>query len=445
MKKFTFLLIAAVISLSSVASVNSNQPARMIDTRNNKVKIEKSQSPDRRACAQGKTLNADGDKVITEIPEGCQIHTYYRNSGCIIYSYFGIYNTKTDGKITIAFDMSNGDVYIQNPSWHHEYYDTWVKGSYDWMTGIISIPTGQYLVWYDDDQYGIQLVWGSTYPHETGVDDEGNPVYNMNYTIDESTTDIEFVIEDDCIYLLGSKGDINAEFPDWGDATGMMTIYSDTQTMTSLEMARRNEYGHTEPFGYIVSQSPAVPANPSAIKWYDCGDESGYSRFQFALPQTDVDGYIIDPECISYAVWINDGMGSIYQYTFPAQDYKYDLVVDINEVPYELYSNGTDFRDSFVYMYRTNENDNPLFVRDNTHKGNIGIQAFYTVDDVKNASDIVWLYEAQTGVDELAAGKTVASVRYYNVAGQQVAQPSGLTIQVTTYTDGTTSAVKVVK
>ena len=48
-------------------------------------------------------------------------------------------------------------------------------------------------------------------------------------------------------------------------------------------------------------------------------------------------------------------------------------------------------------------------------------------------------------VEEAMATKTVAGVRYFNLAGQEMAQPAGLTIQVTTYTDGTTSAVKVVK
>jgi hypothetical protein len=43
------------------------------------------------------------------------------------------------------------------------------------------------------------------------------------------------------------------------------------------------------------------------------------------------------------------------------------------------------------------------------------------------------------------AGKTVASVRYFNAAGQEMQQANGLTIMVTTYTDGTSSAVKVVK
>ena len=50
-----------------------------------------------------------------------------------------------------------------------------------------------------------------------------------------------------------------------------------------------------------------------------------------------------------------------------------------------------------------------------------------------------------TGISEPFAGKDVASVRYFNMAGQEMQQAQGLTIQVTTYTDGTTSAVKVMK
>ena len=107
--------------------------------------------------------------------------------------------------------------------------------------------------------------------------------------------------------------------------------------------------------------------------------------------------------------------------------------------------NKVDFNDYYVYMYRTNMNDNPLFVRDEEHNGNIGIQVFYTVNGVKNASEIAWLYDIDTNVAETLAGKTVANVRYFNVAGQEMAQPNGLTIMVTTYTDGTTNAVKVVK
>ncbi len=50
-----------------------------------------------------------------------------------------------------------------------------------------------------------------------------------------------------------------------------------------------------------------------------------------------------------------------------------------------------------------------------------------------------------TGIDELMSGKSIATVRYFNMAGQEMQQPSGMTIVVTTYTDGTTTAAKVMK
>ena len=53
--------------------------------------------------------------------------------------------------------------------------------------------------------------------------------------------------------------------------------------------------------------------------------------------------------------------------------------------------------------------------------------------------------EDPTAVSELMSGKTVAAVRYFNLAGQEMQEANGVTIVVTTYTDGTTSAVKVMK
>ena len=378
--------------------------------------------------------------VITEIPEGCEVTTYYRSTGYIAMSIFGVSGGMTDGKLIVAIDPATNDAYVQNPSWWHDSYNSWVKGTFDPETNIITIPTGQYLSWYESSEYGIVLGWGSTYVYED-TDESGELGYYLGYEIDERTTEIQLQLMDGNIYMLGCEGDINAEFPEWGFATGMMTYYSDDQSMTSIEFANNGE-----PMGYTVDLKPAVPANATADEWYDCGDETGFSRFYFTLPTTDVDGNMLDPEYISYALWINDGFGNTYQYTFPAAVYTYDLTEDIDEVTYDIYSNAVDFKNYYVYMYRTNMNDNPLFVRDEEHNGNIGIQVFYTVDGVKNASeDIAWLYEVPSSVNEMNAGKTVANVRYFNVAGQEMAQPNGMTIKVTTYTDGTTSAAKVVK
>ena len=49
------------------------------------------------------------------------------------------------------------------------------------------------------------------------------------------------------------------------------------------------------------------------------------------------------------------------------------------------------------------------------------------------------------GLDELMDGKNIAGVRYFNIMGQEIQEADGMTIVVTTYTDGTTKAVKVMK
>ncbi len=48
-------------------------------------------------------------------------------------------------------------------------------------------------------------------------------------------------------------------------------------------------------------------------------------------------------------------------------------------------------------------------------------------------------------VNELNSNKQVVSVRYFNMVGQEMQQANGLTIMITTYTDGTTSAMKVIR
>ena len=381
--------------------------------------------------------------VITEIPEGCEMLTYYRSSGYIASNIFNVSHGMTDGKIIVAIDPTNNDAYVQNPSWWHRDFGTWVKGTLDPETNIISIPTGQYLLWNDDYEYGIVLGWGSShYTTEGDQDGDGEDDYYLEYELDERATEIQLQLAEDGIYLIGSDGDANAEYPLWGNATGMMTYFNDDLSITCIEFANNGER-----LGYSVNPVPAIPANPTADEWYDFGNEIGQSRFYFTLPKTDIDGNMIDPEHLSYKVWVDFDGNSAEVYTFPAEVYTYDLTEDIDEVPYSLYSDAIDFYDYFVYMYRTNENDNPLFVRDveNGMYGNIGIQAIYTVDGIANASDVDWLYDIPSSVNEMNAGKTVANVRYFNVAGQEMAQPNGMTIKVTTYTDGTTSAVKVVK
>ena len=68
----------------------------------------------------------------------------------------------------------------------------------------------------------------------------------------------------------------------------------------------------------------------------------------------------------------------------------------------------------------------------------------FTFDDIYK--DVELLLQNWTSVEELDAARTVSSVVYYNLAGQQSAQPvSGVNIVVTTYSDGSTTTAKVIK
>ncbi|MBR7011522.1 MAG: hypothetical protein IKI10_01370 [Muribaculaceae bacterium] len=99
--------------------------------------------------------------------------------------------------------------------------------------------------------------------------------------------------------------------------------------------------------------------------------------------------------------------------------------------------NGAHFEGNWV------AGDDPIHV---TADGTYSVEA-YTVDgEDKSTSDTeTFVISPKTGVNELINGKTVASQRFFNLAGQEMTEANGVTIVVTTYTDGTTSAVKVMK
>ena len=368
--------------------------------------------------------------LITEQPEG-DLYTYYRAGACIYSSIFGLGETEVDGKMNVVFGKTDGaldgKVYIQNPMWWLDGNNTWVEGTYDWMTGLITIPVGQYLSWDEENEYGVQMMWGSTYVYQD-VDENGEEGYYLGTELDEEAENIYFMIGDDVIELQGSEDDINAEFPENYNATGLYAMYNDDQTW-----AGALEFGVK---GQIVHAVPAIPADPTLPEepWYDCGNEGGYSTFDFKLPTTDVDGNMIDPECLSYSIFTDDDQ----IFTFDPAVYTYDdLTEPITEVPYWLYASGVDFHKGYVYFYRTNaEGFEPMFTR------RIGVQAIYTVDvpetegapkkaPVVNKSNIVYYELPNTAIESVKAELDV-NAPVYNIMGQKMNAnnlPAGVYIQ----------------
>ena len=318
---------------------------------------------------------------ITEIPESCTVHMYKRNSTSIYKSYLGTQIYFNDGVFKVAFDRDNQpDVYIQKPC---DVGNTWVKGSYNRFTKIITIPTGQYLNWSEQLQFGLVLGWGNTYVYQDSVDDEGNPRYDLGHEVGQNVKEIRVKVDGDNLYLLGTQGDYYADFPDNYVATGMMAYWSDDFDFSVIEFSNHDESGDDLPWGVRISTDPAVPANPTSVEWTDRGDESGYSRLNFTLPDYDIDGNPINPEWLSYSIFLDDDQ----LFTFDADTYSMNLTEDLTEIPYSIWgSDYFDFHPSYVYFYRTNtEGYEPFF------NWRIGIQVYYTVDGVKNSSDIVYL------------------------------------------------------
>ena len=358
--------------------------------------------------------------VIDNQPEG-EMFTYNRAGMSIFTGYFGVQSSPFADKMNLVYG-TDGKVYIQNPLWWNKSFNTWICGDFDPETGIISVPVGQYLMYNEQADMGVQLLWG----HSIIYQDE-NGYYMYEYFIDD-VDNIQYRIDGENIYLLGCEGDPNAEFPDYYNATGLLGHFSDGSNMTCLEYV-----GPDVPYGTLLNLEPAVPANPAIVTWQDRGETDGTTYLGFTLPTTDVDGNYIDQYYMSYSIFLDDDR----IYTFKANDFPNELNEDVTEIPTSIFFNSWNMSTYGAYLYY---DEAPLF----THQ--VGIQVYYTIDGERNASDIVYLEVfPDTGVDELNATKQIANVRYYNMAGQEMAQPNGMTIKVTTYTDGTRTAAKIIK
>ena len=82
-----------------------------------------------------------------------------------------------------------------------------------------------------------------------------------------------------------------------------------------------------------------------------------------------------------------------------------------------------------------------------TQDGNYRVEMYAVAPGMLPSDQIAYEFviSETTGLVDVMNGKTVSNVRYFNMAGQEMQEANGMTIVVTTYTDGTSSAVKVMK
>lgn len=362
--------------------------------------------------------------IITEQPEG-NLVTYTRSGEYMTVSLYGYITDAQTGQLKVVYAEDGKTVYIQDPLCYGEGQGVWVKGelSDDGLT--ISVPLGQYVAYNEEDGYGLLLSWGATEAIDLGDD-----FYWVMFTPDENVEAVTYAVNESegTISLVGSEGDAFAEEPNNWNALGVAGIWDDDLSVATIEWKTV--------WTVLEDAEAAVPADPEALEFFDCKDESGFTRFDFNINLEDVDGKPLHADNVTYSIYTDDDQLFTFDYDTYGANNGFDQ--DMTEIPYGF--TGYDFYLRRVYFYRTNTGDNPLF------NWRIGIQVHNTVDGVRNSSNIVYLEEnPYNAIDGVKQGKTVASERYYNLAGQKVANPEGITIKVTTYTDGTTTTTKVVK
>ena len=368
------------------------------------------------------TVKADVE-IITEQPEG-DVVVYSRSGEYMTASLYGYDATQQTGQMKITYAPDGKTVYLLDPLAYGEGTGVWVQGELSDDGSTITVPLGQYVAFNEEYNYGLILAWG-----QNSLVDLGDGYYWMDFTPDEGVEAVTYAVDatTGVITLVGSEGDASAEYPNNILAHGLAGVWSDDSSLATIE------WGSTyTPLSEAVA---AVPANPEAVEFFDCGDESGYTRFDFNINLQDVDGNTLHSDKVTYSIYTDQDQ----LFTFDAATYgeSNGFDQDMTEIPYGF--SGNDFYLHRVYFYRTNSGDNPLLTR------RIGIQTHYTVDGVRNSSDIVYLEVIPSAIENVNTGKTVASERYYNLAGQEITNPSGIAIKVTRYSDGTTSTTKVVK
>lgn len=130
--------------------------------------------------------------------------------------------------------------------------------------------------------------------------------------------------------------------------------------------------------------------------------------------------------------------------------YSYDYISDLKRFNYTLYAEyytddkGTR-RPSFVTNFLYSGSNSKYIIFSYSYQTNL----FYEKDGKQTELLMdAWVAAKQvpSGVEDLAADKTVKGVVYYDLQGHESAEPfSGFNIEVTQFTDGTSQSKKIIK
>ena len=337
------------------------------------------------------------DEPIT-LPEDLYIRsytmTYLSNPSDLTATKDRVVDIAIDGE-----DIYMGYINDNNP-------DSFIKGTY--KDGKATFPTGQYL---GPDAYYNGHIYVLTGDAFVDTETYGSPVFNYNLT-----DEITFTVNED-------ESTIVAEWP----ASMITNVGPNTLLII-------NDY--VAPLLTAFDEIPATPATPVFTdEDIMVNSNAGWVVLHFTIPTVDVDGNRLNENKLYYNILLD---GEVY--TFDPETYIgfSDAMTDIpynfeDNINFDIYINGNGRHTVYIYT---------------TDFSTVGVQSFYTAGDEVNYSEIVTVENpTHTGINEITGDAKVISTRYYDLTGRELpaAPATGFYLQSTTYSNGATATIKVVK
>lgn len=326
------------------------------------------------------------DQPVT-VPEGLQTTRM-----TFLYDNTGHY-------VKVGYD--NNDVYIQGI--FEPLPEAWIKGRKN--GNKITIPTDQYLGYYDYDHTDTYCMT------VTCSGPEYDPVNQEEYYSYAKTEELVFTVDE-------ATGTLSAP--------GQALLYAPGK-------GSHFYYGlHNPVIKPISANLNPNPAKASGLIYIDAA-KPNWPKLQFTVSNKNEDGEILDVNSLFYSIYV-DNEPLIFQSVL----YK-TLTEDTQYIPF-AYHDGRDFfvrgNDRAVYFY--------LRGADKYY----GVKVVNIDPETKKVigeSELVQI-QGNSSVDGINADKDIESVKYINLNGCEVAEPTnGVYMKVVEYTDGTKKTTKVVK
>ena len=393
----------------------------------------------------------------------------------------GDYEEMAKLTIKVADNFAGGNIIVESqPSCGEnartDLNDPCPKGQDNFHTCIVTVEGGQQL----QDLTGIIELSevtedGHVAISYTGTEDVTITVNGVEYTepiqLVEGTNELTVVVSAEGYNdLTGNYTIIWTPVPPTPEVTATPTFdwNSETFTITAIGAGEVLMYVDGEPVAnpYTFEQTDVEMTYTVTATAQEPGKEiSEIATMTVTVPAKEVTP--VDPEDHNVGYWLvmlDKDMNPRWYKLVEGDNGDYTTTVALTYDIFGRYNHDTGYRGDvpFYFMvdgvrYGAEEEEvvtnlgqalmNPLAAAEGYYTVPVGYN--YTLGIAfETEGDGMFVYAAQagfTGVDELMNGKTVASTRYFNMAGQEMTEANGMTIVVTTYTDGTTSAVKVMK